>query len=170
MAEYTYLGAPVFAYGCQLLSSSWPRDQTEGSFVGGDRRHQLIFHVAGWHDRKDGGATMDDLSYPHLNFAGNGKHHIDPGPKLDQSHTLPAMHPVSYLSLEDDAPRQETRNLREGNRAQLARNLHVVALIRDGRVRVHRVQIFAFLIIDQLHVSCNRGPIDVHIENVQEDA
>ncbi len=109
--------------------------------------------------------------YPQKGIVGDDD--IDPGAEFNEAHPLSPFHSVARLEIEDDASRQQAGYLFEDNLDALVLALsphrdHVL-LVSIGRVRVHGVQIQAFLVVDPAQNSADRRAIYVHVEYAQED-
>src|SRR5581483_7480825 len=91
-------------------------------------------------------------------------------PKFDQANTLTALHTITDLLGEHDPAREESRNLFEDNRVALPLYRDHVLLIQVGAGLIHGIAELAMLIPDILNYACDWRSIDVHVEDVEENA
>src|SRR5208283_2364531 len=103
-------------------------------------------------------------------WAGSGlEQHVYARAELDQSHALASLQAITHFRMENDAARQQSGDLLEDDHLSIAFHRDYILLVLLGRCRIHGIQIFAALVADLAHNSCDRRPVHVHIENAEED-
>src|SRR5579871_2606503 len=104
------------------------------------------------------------------NFPLRPKKDVDAGAKLDQPHALSLAHRVPGVLIENDAARDQSGDLREGDAGSVARYAHRVALVlRAGRFFAGHQEL-SLCIFDFGDAARDRRAIHVHVEDIQKNA
>ena len=72
--------------------------------------------------------------------------------------------------IEDDSPRDQSRNLLENDLHPLAMHGHNILFVAVGALLVHRIQKFPFLIANSSDLSRDRRAVHMHIEDIEKNA
>ena len=102
--------------------------------------------------------------------ASESKMNINARAEFDEADALAAGNRVSYFEVEDDAAGDQAGDLLEDDGAAFAFDGDNVLLVFVGRVWGHGIEKFAALVVDIADDSSDRRAIDVHVEDVEENA
>ena len=105
-------------------------------------------------------------------FAGNKTSTLEPN--LMRPTRCPRSTRLAFDATADDAPRQQPRDLLEGDFEARVRALAAqrdgALLVALGRGGVHGIEVLALLIVDAADRAADGSTVDVHIEDAEEDA
>src|ERR1700751_4394162 len=120
--------------------------------------------------RQNALATLDALSALHANVRITGQYQVAARAELDEANALSPLKNIALFRPEDDAAGQQSGDQLEGDEATVALHCHHALLIALGGCGIHRVQIFAFFVLNAANGPTDGRTIDVDVEDIQEDA
>src|SRR5579871_944736 len=87
------------------------------------------------------------LARLHSDLPFRSQENIHPRPEFDQPHALSLRHLLAQLLIKDDAPRDQSRDLREAHAPSLSFHRHRIALVLRTRYFAARNQKLALLVL-----------------------
>ncbi len=136
--------------------------------AGGERQRQ--FHVASA-ARQHAGARANTRSRGNLHPPFRTEDDVHARAEFDQPHPLARLHRIAHFLRANDPARDQPRNLLDHHHCSVVRpNRDNVLLILGRRDPPAGNQKLAALIGDVGNDACNRRPVHVHVEDIEEDA
>ena len=116
------------------------------------------------------GSALHAVADLHVDAGRSIEQYIHARSELDQAHALAALQPISNFGIENDAPRQQARNLLEDDGLPVAFHGNDILLVQFRGSLIHGVQILAALVAHIANHARNRRAVHVHIEHAEENA
>src|ERR1700722_10664500 len=133
-----------------------------------DRARSL--RISARHRRQHARSALHPDAFFHLQNRIRRHNHVYARAELDQPNPLAAHHPFAFAMVENNAPRQQSRDLLEGDLVARPLHRHNILLIAVGRSWVHGIQILALLVTHTAQNAADGRPIHMYVKNTEKDA